>query len=123
MRAVVQRDIEDAAIPELSPDRRFATAYNAALQSAKMVILCEGYRVVGAGHHATTFEAASIAMDPAVAAILQFFDACRRKRNTLDYDMVGMATETEANALLADVEKFPILVEDWITLNHPAYSA
>lgn len=91
MRAVVQRDIEDAAIRELSPDRRFATAYNAALQSAKMVILCEGYRVVAAGHHATTFEAAALAMDPAVAAILQFFDACRRKRNTLDYDMVGMA--------------------------------
>lgn len=28
--AVVERDLADAAIPELSADRRFATAYNAA---------------------------------------------------------------------------------------------
>jgi hypothetical protein len=35
----------DAAIPALSEDRRFATAYNAALQTAKMAIACAGYRV------------------------------------------------------------------------------
>jgi hypothetical protein len=28
-------------------DRRFATAYNAVLQLAKMVIACAGYRVAG----------------------------------------------------------------------------
>ena len=31
------------AIPALSEDRRFATAYNAALQTAKMAIACAGY--------------------------------------------------------------------------------
>jgi hypothetical protein len=29
---------EDAAVPGLSEDRRFATAYNAALQTAKMAV-------------------------------------------------------------------------------------
>jgi predicted nucleotidyltransferase len=40
LRAVIARDLEGAAIQELSDDRRFATAYNAALQASKMAILC-----------------------------------------------------------------------------------
>jgi hypothetical protein len=36
LRAVVKRDLADAALPALSEDRRFATAYNAALQVARM---------------------------------------------------------------------------------------
>jgi hypothetical protein len=38
LRALVERDLSDAAIPALSADRRFATAYNAALQTAKIVV-------------------------------------------------------------------------------------
>lgn len=52
LRAVVSRDLADAAIPALSADRRFATAYNAVLQLSKMAIACAGYRIkTGAGHH------------------------------------------------------------------------
>jgi hypothetical protein len=35
MRALVARDLADAKIAGVSADRRFATAYNAALQAAK----------------------------------------------------------------------------------------
>jgi len=35
-RRIAARDLEDAAVPALSEDRRFATVYNAALQAAKM---------------------------------------------------------------------------------------
>ena len=55
LRGVVERDLKDAKLDQLSPDRRFATAYNAILQLTKMVA-CEGYRVTGIGHHQTTFE-------------------------------------------------------------------
>jgi hypothetical protein len=34
MRALIARDLADAGIVGLSADRRFATAYNAALQAA-----------------------------------------------------------------------------------------
>jgi hypothetical protein len=47
LRAVIARDLQDAALSGLSADRRFATAYNAVLQLTKMVIACAGYRVVG----------------------------------------------------------------------------
>lgn len=50
---VVKRDLADASLPELSPDRRFATAYNAVLQAAKAIMYCQGYRTKGSGHHST----------------------------------------------------------------------
>src|SRR5260370_39621413 len=60
LRGVIARDLEDAAIQELSDDRRFATAYNAALQASKMAILCAGYQLASTpGHHRLTFEAAA----------------------------------------------------------------
>ena len=45
MRALIARDLADAAVPGLSADRRFATAYNAALQVANTAIASAGYRV------------------------------------------------------------------------------
>ena len=45
MRALIARDLADAAIAGLSADRRFATAYNAALQAANMAIASAGYRI------------------------------------------------------------------------------
>jgi hypothetical protein len=42
MRAFVARDLADAKVKTLSADRRFATAYNAALQAANMAIACAG---------------------------------------------------------------------------------
>ena len=52
---VVDRDLADARIALLSCDRRFATAYNAALQLSTIVLRATGYRARGASHHWTTF--------------------------------------------------------------------
>src|SRR5437016_9677484 len=73
LRDVVERDLQDAAVPAVSADRRFATAYNAVLQLGKMVLACAGYRVVGPGHHLTTFEAVEIAMGSTVASLTTYF--------------------------------------------------
>jgi hypothetical protein len=42
IREIVERDLADASLPALSTDLRFATAYNAALQTAKMALGCAG---------------------------------------------------------------------------------
>src|SRR6266403_5701825 len=76
LRALIARDLEDAAIQELSDDRRFATAYNAALQTAKMAIACAGYQLASIpGHHRLT-------------------------RNVIDYDHASVATHTEAEEIV-----------------------
>jgi uncharacterized protein (UPF0332 family) len=117
----VERDLTDAALPGLSPDRCFATAYNAVLQTAKMVLACEGYRVTGVAHHQTTFEALEVAMGASISNLAAYFDTSRRKRNLVDYDTANVASETEAEELLKQASSFRLLVEDWIAQQHPQY--
>ena len=121
LRDVVERDLADAAIAALSADRRFATAYNAALQTATMVIACAGYRTSGMGHHQTTFEAAELAQGTGSASFIAYFDACRRKRNTVDYDRAHVATETEAAEIVKQAKAFQQLSETWIVQNYPQF--
>ena len=113
LRAVVERDLKDAKLDQLSADRRFATAYNAVLQLTKMVIACEGYRVTGIGHHQTTFEGLQLAMVKQVSTLVPYFDACRRKRNHVDYDMTNAASETEAEELIAKATEFRYLPDTY----------
>jgi len=61
MRELIARDVADAAVAGLSADRRFATAYNAALQAANMAIACTGYRITAKiGHHKVSLESAAL---------------------------------------------------------------
>ena len=118
---MVTRDLGDAKISALSADRRFATAYNAALQSAKMAIACAGYRVTGTGAHQISFEAAVLAMGQGVATLTAYFETCRRKRNTLDYDTADIISETEADELVQKADEFHREVEAWIATDHPQF--
>jgi len=124
IRRLVARDLTDAAIPALSEDRRFATAYNAALQTAKMAIACAGYRIASVpGHHRLTFEGAKLALGKPVEHLADYFDSCRRKRNEIDYTGATIATTTEADELLVHAKAFLSLVEGWILSTHPALKA
>ena len=124
IRRLVARDLTDAAIPALSEDRRFATAYNATLQTAKMAIACAGYRVASVpGHHRLTFEGAKLALGKPAERLADYFDACRRKRNEIDYTGATIATTTEADELLVHAKAFLKLVEGWISSAHPALKA
>jgi uncharacterized protein (UPF0332 family) len=121
IRRLVARDLADAAIPSLSEDRRFATAYNAALHTAKIAIACAGYRIASVpGHHRLTFEGAKLAIGKPVDHLADYFDACRRKRNEIDYTGATVATNTEADELLLHAKAFLDLVESWINTTHPS---
>jgi glycerol-3-phosphate dehydrogenase len=102
MRALIARDLADAAIAGLSSDRRFATAYNAALQAANMAIACAGYRIVSkVGHHRVSFESVKLVLGKPADKYADYFETCRRKRNTIDYTFCNVATQTEASEILA----------------------
>jgi uncharacterized protein (UPF0332 family) len=108
-------------ISGLSADRSFATAYNAALQTAKIAIACAGYRVAGQGHHQVSFEAAELAVGQSVSNLVAYFELCRRKRNTLDYDVANVVSDTEAAEVLQKAQEFKQEVETWIATNHPSF--
>lgn len=109
---------------ELAEIRRFATAYNAALQTAKMAIACAGYRIASVpGHHRLTFAGAKLALGKPAEHLADYFDACRRKRNEIDYTGATVATATEADELMVHANAFLTLVENWIASNYPELKA
>ena len=115
MRALIARDLADAQVEGLSADRRFATAYNAALQAANMAIACAGYRVTAkSGHHKITVDAISLALGAAGSSHADYFETCRRKRNVIDYTRSHIATDSEADEVVRKVREFHELVETWI---------
>jgi len=119
LRGAIRRNLQDAALPGLSADNKFGLAYEAGLLLAKMAVACAGYRVKGQGAHQTTFVALRFLMDSAIAKTASYLDRCRRKRNEISYDTAGLASDTEAGELVAEMEEFRQAVERWIAKNHP----
>jgi len=115
IRALIARDLADAGVTALSADRRFATAYNAALLTAHMVIACAGYRVTAkTGHHKVAFDAITLTLSASASKYVDYFERCRRKRNVIDYTRSHVATETEAQEILEKATEFHGFVEAWI---------
>jgi len=121
MRALVARDLADAGIAGLSADRRFATAYNAALQAVHMAIAFAGYRVTAkTGHHKVSFHSMKLALGAGADKYADYFETCRRKRNVIDYTRSHVATDTEAKEILEKATEFYDVVEAWIDAKFPS---
>jgi hypothetical protein len=116
---VVERDLRNAALAGLSADRRFVTAYNAALQLPTVTLRAAGYRTSGTAHHWATFQALFFILEPGDTELADFFDSCRRKRNAADYDAAGRISEAEVQELLEEVGLFRKHVVDWLSREHP----
>ncbi|MCL5038142.1 MAG: hypothetical protein M1269_13680 [Chloroflexi bacterium] len=116
---IIERDLKDSRIKQLSVDRRFATAYNAALQLATVILYASGYRPTGIGHHWVTFEVLPELMGEESQAAGDYFNICRSKRNLTDYDRAGEISETEMAELIKEVELFRIKVIEWIKEKFP----
>ena len=85
-----------------------------------MAIACAGYRIMSkVGHHRVSLETTKLVLGKPAQKYADYFEACRRKRNTIDYTFSNVATETEAKEILVQAQQFYREVEDWITKNHP----
>jgi len=115
--AIARRDIKDSKIEELSTDRRFACAYNAALQLSTILLYYNGYKPEGTGHHFTVFQTMKIIMGNRYFTLADYFDSCRSKRNITDYDFVGTISDSEVSELIEEAENFLEVVLDWLKKN------
>lgn len=81
LRAVVKRDLADAALPALSDDRRDSLLRTMRpCRPLAWPVACAGYRVAAvAGHHALSFECAGLALGKPADKFVLFFDSCRRR--------------------------------------------
>jgi hypothetical protein len=117
--AAADRDLDDALTPGLSADRRFSIAYGSALKLASVALHAAGYRSVGAGHHEVTVRSLVHTLGPDSRCLVRYLDACRTKRNRIDYDGVGYATEADAYELASEVSAMRASVVDWLAATHP----
>ncbi|MFH1228524.1 MAG: hypothetical protein V1701_11570 [Planctomycetota bacterium] len=115
---VSERDLADAAVKGLSTDRSFTIAYGAILQLATMALYSSGYKTYGSAHHYTTFQALREILPADCRELMDYFDACRSKRNVSDYDRAGGITEDAAAEILTEARRFKKTVMDWLKINH-----
>lgn len=114
----IDRDITDSQVRGLSVDRRFTTAYNAALLVATMALAASGYQAQQEGHHYWSIQSLAFTLE-IDAEIIKKLDSFRRKRNITDYERVGTASEEETRKLVTLAKELRVMVVDWLKKNHP----
>jgi len=115
---IVERDLNDAQ-RDISTDWRFGIAYNAALKLCRILLAAEGYRPSHDSQHYRTLAALSEILGEAKKADAEYLDHCRKKRNIIEYDSVGGASESDADELIKFVKEFRGEVIAWLRKKHP----
>jgi hypothetical protein len=118
LQAIVGRDLSDAGAT-ISPDWRFGIAYNAALKLCTILLRAEGYRPAHGLQHYRTIQAMPLVLGVGKRTEAVYLDSCRIKRNTVEYDYVGGASDSDANELIAFVEELRLEVLEWLVREHP----
>lgn len=116
---LVERDIKNAEVEELSPDWRFAIAYNAALNLCTIALYVAGYRTVPSkgGHHYITIAALPETMGPEQKKRSKYLNACRNKRHNSTYDNISLIEDEEVEELLEEVRQFRIELKRSLSLS------
>ncbi|MFH1266024.1 MAG: hypothetical protein ABIK89_09865 [Planctomycetota bacterium] len=115
--AIVDRDLKDAT-SSVSADWQFGIAYNAALKLCMILLRSEGYRPSQGLQHYRTIAAMPLILGTSRKDDALYLDACRKKRNTVEYDYVGGASEDDARELLEFARGFKKDVLEWLEQNH-----
>ncbi|MBA4136157.1 MAG: hypothetical protein C0518_02430 [Opitutus sp.] len=118
---VVDRDLEDAKAT-LSPDGQFNIAYNAALQLCAIALLAEGWKSEKLNAHHRTISALPVILGSARQDDADYLDACRAKRNGLEYDAAGKVSAKEAKELREFAVELRAVVIAWLEAKHPDLS-
>ncbi len=115
---IVDRDLDDAE-GNISADWRFGIAYNAALKLCTVLLYASGYRPERNLAHYRTLQCLPVVLREKRKADVAYLDACRVKRNTVEYDYVGGASDSDANELIAFAEELRAEVLGWLESEHP----
>ena len=115
---IVESDLNDAR-GDISSDWRFGIAYNAALKLCRILLSAEGYRASHELQHYRTLAALPEILGETKKADAEYLNDCRKKRNIVEYDDVGGASESDADELIGFVKEFKDEIIAWLKKNHP----
>ena len=118
--SIVDRDLLDAQ-GRISADWQFGIAYNAALKLCTILLHASGFRAEKMLQHFRTLAALPLILTGERKSDAAYLEACRVKRNTVEYDLAGAATENDASELLAFAQQLRKDTLDWLKHNHPHF--
>ncbi len=116
---IVERDLTDAMLEGLSIDWKFGIAYNAALKLCTVMLFTQGYRPENALAHYRTIMALKEIGDGSWEEYAIYLNACRIKRNTMEYDKSNVITVDEATKLIEFSRQFYIEVKTYLQQYYP----
>ena len=111
--AIVKRDLADAT-GDISADWQFGIADNAALKLCTVLMHASGYRPEKTQQHYRTLQALPLILGPERKADADYLDACRIKRNTVEYDYAGAATSQDAKEPIEFTQELRTAVITWL---------
>jgi len=115
---IVERDLKDAR-SGVSADWRFGIAYNAALKLCTILLYVNGYKAERNLQHYRTIQALPKILGSGKSNDASYLDTCRAKRNTAEYDSVGVATEHDSDELIEFTESLRDEVTAYLKKKHP----
>jgi uncharacterized protein (UPF0332 family) len=118
---IVKRDLQDAKFREVSADWRFGIAYNAALKICTILLYAKGFRPERNLAHYRTLNSLPLILGKEKEEDATYLDACRSKRNIIEYDYAGSITNMEADELIDFVSELNDEVIKWLGNNHPEF--
>lgn len=116
--AVVERDLQDAAVDRLSADWRLGIAYNAALQLAILALAAEGYRPERQRSHERAVQSLRYTVGLGQDEV-DMLDLVRRKRHLSNYERAGTASYQEAAEVYEAAVELQGIVMQWLAKKHP----
>ena len=117
--AIADRDIADAGADSLSSDWRFGIAYNAALKLCTMMLYDAGFMPEKTLAHDRTLLSIQYTLGEHRKSDAEYLDACRVKRNHVEYDYVNGASETEARELVDFAKELRAEVVEKLKAKYP----
>lgn len=117
--SIVDRDLQDAKSSDLSSDWQFGIAYNAALKLCMVLLHASGYRAEKNLQHFRTIASLVQILGEEKKDSAAYLETCRVKRNTVEYDMAGVTSQTEAAELIEFTAELRGEVLVWLKTNYP----
>jgi hypothetical protein len=89
------------------------------LKLCTILLYAEGYKAERTLQHYRTIQAFPFILGSERKKDSNYLDACRSKRNIVEYDYVGGVTENDADELIGFVRELKDEIETWLEEKHP----
>jgi len=114
---IVNRDLHDSGITEVSSDTRFKSAYNAALQASLIALYAEGFKPVRDRTHLYGIESLRHTIEFSADDITEL-KKLQKKRHQTNYDFAGAISPQEADRMTKLAEIISNKVLQWMKEEH-----